>query len=422
MNFRDRIEALQKSVAEKTAQLEGLNSKHDLSDEDLDTMTQLTSDIASESDRIKKFEQMEKAASNLPAVKKAAPVPQYGEKEVKFGVIKGLVSMVKMAGGERPVDDKIADVFVKAASNPAETSVPEWAGNLTQEGYAAYLRDLTAATIYGQVAGMRLTFGRDSSINIPYRDGVQHLAGDFVAEGDPIPVKEDRFGTVKIAPSKLGVITTFTKEIARKSTPAIESLLRQHMLQDTREVLDTVFLDNTAASAIRPAGLEAAAGAANIKAATGTDVAAIEADLQGVFERLSASRMGQSGTVIMNPARLRGLRMKMNALGQYVFRDGSILDGYTTVTSINVPADKVYFVDAEAMVFGLDQGVEFDVSTQATLVMGDPAEPIGDGKTATPLPIRSLYQTDTLAIKQTLALTWKQVRANGVQILTGVAW
>ena len=421
--FADRIKALQKEVSEKQAQLDKLNEKAELEDAEIELMASLSNEIATASNRIKKFEEMEKSMGNVPATTKTVQsAPTFEKEQVERGVVKGIASLVKMVGGEKAPEDKVANVFAKAATDPALTSVPAWAGNLVQEGYGAYLKDLMASTVFGRVRGMRINFGRDGAINIPYRDGVQSLAGDFVAEGDPIPVKQDKFATVKIAPSKMGVITTFTKEIARKSTPAIESLLRAHMVQDTREVLDTLFLDATPADAIRPAGLEASAGAANIKAATGNTVDGIEADIQGVFERMSAARMGQGGVVIMNPARLRGLRMKTNALGQYPFRDASLLEGYEIITSINVADDKVYFIDEEALVFGLDQGIEFDVSTQATLVMADPAEPINDGTTATALPVRSLFQTDTIAIKQTLGLTWKQVRAAGVQILTGVTW
>jgi len=267
-----------------------------------------------------------------------------------------------------------------------------------------------------------LTFGKDGSLSIPFRDISDSLAGDWIAEGDAIPVKQDKFGTVKLAPQKMGVITTFTKELMKKSTPAIEGLVKAHMISDTQDVLDKTFLDANAATAVRPAGLEAGAGATNIVASTGATVGDIEKDIQGVFERFSALHMGGTGVVIMNPARKRGLSFKQNALGQYPFRGENILDGFNIITSTNVPADKVYFVDDKALAFGLEQGVEFDVSTQATLVMSAPASAISDGTTVAAEPIRSMFQTDTIAIKQTLALTWKQIRTGGVQVLTGVAY
>ncbi len=140
--------------------------------------------------------------------------------------------------------------------------------------------------------------------------------------------------------------------------------------------------------------------------------------------------MGATGTVVMNPSRKRGLAFKQNALGQYPFRGDSILEGFNIVTSTNVPADKVYFIDSEALAFGLDQNMEFDVSTQATLVMAAPAEEIvGSATSTSPAAgavtgeaVRSLFQTDTIAVKMTMALTWNKLRPNGIQIITGCAW
>jgi HK97 family phage major capsid protein len=395
-------------------------------------MSTLTSDIASESDRIKKFEAMEKSAGAIvPAAKKVPTAPSFEKGAAKDGFLKAVITMSKAVADNIGLDaaaekmykgDKLAPVFTKAATTVGTTGVPEWAGNLVQEGYASYLEDLLADTIFGRVDGLKLIFGKNGSLTIPYRNGVGSLAGSFVAEGDPIPVKTDNYATVKVSPFKMGVISTFTKELMRKSTPTIEGLVRSHMISDTREVIDAAFLDAAAETAIRPAGLESSAGVGNIVPSTGSTVADIEADIQGVFDRFSAARLGGSGVMIMHPSRKRGLNFKTNSLGQYVFRDQNLLEGFTIITSINVPDDKVYFVDAKALVFGTDAGVEFDVSTQTTLVMGDPAEPINDGSAATTLPTRSLFQTDTIAIKQTLGITWKQVRDAGVQILTNVAW
>jgi hypothetical protein len=53
----------------------------------------------------------------------------------------------------------------------------------------------------------------------------------------------------------MAVISTFTREIAEHSTPAIEGLIREAILRDTAVALDAVPLDNNAATVIRPAGL-----------------------------------------------------------------------------------------------------------------------------------------------------------------------
>ena len=136
---------------------------------------------------------------------------------------------------------------------------------------------------------------------------------------------------------------------------------------------------------------------------------------------MGAVELGMAGVILMNPKVARHLKRKTNAVGQYPFKDG-IVDNYTIVASTNVPEAVVFLIDDKAMSFGSDFAPEFEVSTQATIVMGDPAEPINDGSTATSLPVRSMYQTDSTALRFKLGLDWKIVREGGVQVLTGVAW
>jgi hypothetical protein len=49
------------------------------------------------------------------------------------------------------------------------------------------------------------------------------------------------------------------------------------------------------------------------------------------------------------------------------------------------------------------------------------ALPLNDGTTAA-APVRSLYQTDTLAVKMTMGLDWRLIRPNAAQVLTAVGW
>ena len=64
-----------------------------------------------------------------------------------------------------------------------------------------------------------------------------------------------------------------------------------------------------------------------------------------------------------------------------------------------------------------------EISDQATLVLDDTApEDIVAGGTATTMPTKSMFQTDSVAIKMTLGLDWRIIRVGGVQVLDTVAW
>jgi len=432
MTIAERIIALQTAMTAKQVQLATLNSKADLSDADVSTMANLSTELAQEGERLKSFEAMEKTLipANMKKVEDKQE-PTISLEEARSAVIKSVVAMTKSAvegtHAQAVIDkayggSKVVSTFVKSATNPATIGDDAWAGNLVQDGYGSYLEDLVAGTIFGRVGAQSVTFGKMGSLTLPFRNGNGSLSGAFIEEGAPIPVKADAYSTIKISPFKLGVISVFSKELFRKSIPNIEALVRTHIQTDTADVIDATFLDAVPADATRPAGLEASAGAGNIVASTGATVENILADFNGVFDRLTTAKLGGAGTILIHPSRLRGMRLKTDALGNFVFKDVDVLTGFTFEASINVPADKVYVVDNKALIKGIGNGVEFEANSSATIVMGDPAEAINDGTTATALPVRSLYQTDSTALRMTMDVSWLQTRADGVQILTGVSW
>jgi hypothetical protein len=106
-------------------------------------------------------------------------------------------------------------------------------------------------------------------------------------------------------------------------------------------------------------------------------------------------------------------------------RSGSLL-GYGIVTSINVPVGVVFLVDQAELAQGYGDSPAIDMSNQATLHMEDTTPlPIatgaqGSGVLAT--PARSLFQTDSLALRLVWDITWNTRRAGAIQFKTGVAW
>ncbi len=322
--------------------------------------------------------------------------------------------------------DKEVVKFVKGATIPADTTTTGWAAELVEAGYGEFLNLLYPETIYGRVGADMLYFGKYGSLIIPSWKSADKLAGSFVAEGAPIPVKQGEFQSKTLTPKKMGVITTFTREILTKSTPAIEQLVRTAIINDTANAIDNAFMDNAAGSAIRPAGLQnaVATGAANIVASTGATVTDILADVKGVFGRLTAVQLGRSGQWVMNPMTVLGLATKQIGTGQFAFAEvnGGTFAGHPIVSSTNVPAGIVMFIDSMALAKASDIAPEFTVSNQATLVMADPADEVVDASGTAGKPVRSLYQTDTVGLRFILGLDWSVQRASGIQILTAVAW
>ncbi len=317
------------------------------------------------------------------------------------------------------------DTYVKAASAPATTTTTGWAAELVATTNAEFLESLRPLSVYAALTakGQRFTFGRAGIVKIPRRAATPTLAGDFVGEGAPIPVKQGALTSVSLTPHKLAVISTFTRELAMHSTPAIESMVRSMILEDTANVLDARLLDNVAASAIRPAGL---LNGVTPVASSGNTSANIATDIRALLAPIMAANGGRRLVWILNPARLVGLSMVQTGAGTFLYADEIAqgrLFGYEFIASNNVPANSVYLVDAGDFVSASNDAPEFDVSDVATLHMEDTnPDEIVDGAGAVAQPVRSLWQTASIGVRMIQEVSWAMRRGGMVGALSGVNW
>src|SRR4029077_19796728 len=144
-----------------------------------------------------------------------------------------------------------------AATAPAMQSVTGWAAELVQQIVVDFMQTLLPKSVFPRLsnAGLSLSFARNGKIIIPTRARTPTIAGSFVGEGLPIPVRQGLFTSQTLTPKKMAVITTWTREIDEHSVPAIEGLLRNAVQEDTAISLDSVLLDANPATVVRPAGI-----------------------------------------------------------------------------------------------------------------------------------------------------------------------
>jgi HK97 family phage prohead protease/HK97 family phage major capsid protein len=333
--------------------------------------------------------------------------------------------------GQLPEEQKIVLAEVtKAASAPATTTTSGWASQLVQTSYAAFQQLLMPASVYPGLSarGLRLNFGRSGVISIPTRAATPTVAGSFVLEGNPIPVRQAAFASQTITPKKLAVISTFTREITEYSNPAIEALVRDAIQEDTSVAVDTVLLDATAASSTRPAGLRN--GVTTFTATSGGGFAALVGDLKGLVGLLITGSNGniRSPVWIMNPAQSLSIALTQNAGGDFPFAaeiNQNRFQGYPIILSATVAAGYVYLIDADDFVSVEGDAPRFEVSDTATLHMED-TTPLAIGTTGTPTvvaaPVRSLFQTDSLALRMIQPMNWTLRRTGTVAWTSSVTW
>jgi HK97 family phage major capsid protein/HK97 family phage prohead protease len=319
---------------------------------------------------------------------------------------------------------------MRAASAPADTTTTGWASQLVQTDVRGFMDVLYPMSVYPGLAsrGQRLGFGRAGQITIPTWSSTPSIGGSFVAEGAPIPVRQGALTSVSLGPKKLGVITVYTREIATYSNPTIEGLLRSRIQAQTSQAIDSILLDATVASSVRPPGLRA--GVAALTATTGGGFNALVGDLKQLLGALVTGSAGnlRSPTWIMNPAQAISIALTQNAGGLFPFQgaiEGGSFYGYPVIQSGSVTAGMVIIVDAADFVSVEGDAPMFTVSAEATLHMED-TTPLAIGTVGSPAtvaaPVRSTFQTDCIALRMIMPLNWSLLRTGTLAWTQAVTW
>jgi len=130
----------------------------------------------------------------------------------------------------------------------------------------------------------------------------------------------------------------------------------------------------------------------------------------------------------MNPIQVLSIQFQTNANGQFIFQDeiaAGRFRGYPLFQSTTVPAGTVFLVDAADFFSATGDTPVFNASDTATLHMED-TTPLAIGTAGSPntvaAPVRSLYQTDSLAIRMTWDLNWAMRRTGVIAWTSSVTW
>ena len=355
----------------------------------------------------------------------AVDLKSFGEKRSR-----PILDVLKETYGENDVIRTVmARLVTKAAAIPADTTTSGWADTLVQTVIGDFIQSLMPYSVYPQLAakGGSFTYGRNGVVSLPARNTSTTVAGAFIAQGAPIPVRQGAFTPITLTPKKMGVITTMTREITEHSTPSIEAIVRQAMLEDTGVALDTILLDTGAATTTRPAGLKQ--GSTQTASVTATIVGFV-ADMKTLIGALITATKGnlRAPVWIMNPGDVLAASLQQTTTGDTPFRDEvarGTLAGIPIISSTVVAADVMYLMDAGDFITATGDTPNFSVSDQAVLHMEDttPAA-LSTGTTPTvATPIRSLWQTDTMAIRMIMDVNWA-MRRSGMVVWIGpaLAW
>lgn len=367
----------------------------------------------------------------------------FPQKEVKpFDLLvrKAVVSSVaiftdraveKVLDERYPGHEATAAILKDTAAAAATTGGSHFVDDLQQISYQGFVDALDGMSVLPPLRAGGLALNLDSA-GTAYVPGVAAggAGGSFFAEGSPIRVGQIATNNVQMTSRKVGVIMVFSREAAKRSTPDLEALFRRRMLADTAAAVDSVLLDNSAQTNVRPGGLlyDQVASAAISAAASGYgggDHVAVMKDFQALLAPFIAANAATGITVIMNPAQGLALDFMVGpdgALGDWFSRARS---RFNFVESTHATANRLIAVRTQDFASAIG-GVEFEMSSQATLHMEQTqadVEQIGaSGTLAGASPVRSLFQTDTKGIRMVWDLNWRMMRQGMVQWIDGTSW
>jgi len=319
--------------------------------------------------------------------------------------------------------------MTRAAVLGASTTVTGWAAELVETATTAFLNSLQPASVYPALAaaGTKVTFGPNSgNIKIPSRASTPSISGSFVGEASPIPVRKLGLTTKTLTPHKMGVISVFSREIAKYSNPAIEGIVRRAIIEDTAVTIDTLLLDATAGSAIRPAGLtNGVASLTPTAVVAGQEYNAIIADLKKLYAPFAAANRGTNLRLLMNPAQAISLSMYPGPGNTGFNWSEQFTSRFSPIVSTSIPVADIFLIDADDFLTATGDTPEFDLSEEAVLHMDD-TSPLAISTVGSPnvvaAPAASMFQTAQVAVRMLLDITWATRRAGSIQWLDNVLW
>jgi HK97 family phage major capsid protein/HK97 family phage prohead protease len=435
-----RIEDAQNDLTDKKDKLAELTAADDLDNDAIEALNVEIEALERSVENLKASEA--KIGTNARSADPAAPAVVrrplgFPQTEVKASdlIVRAAVCHLLAGISKTPVEKVLEDRYpgheataavTKTAIAVATTTTSGWASQLVETAMAEFLALLPANSIYPALRsmGVGLTFGANSgAIKIPFSSTTAALAGGFVLEGDPIPVGRLTLDSVTLTPHKFGIIVPMTKEVMRYTNPALEAIVRSELLARTAIKLDSLLLDNTAGSATRPAGLLYNVSAAGT-AYGGGDFQAFLEDMKTLLSPFDTANAGRSLALIMNPAQARNVRMMAGPNSAGFGWANQFLADFRVIVSTSATAGTVIAIDTADFVTGTGDSPQFEASEQATIHMED--TPTALSAVASPntvaAPIRSMFQTNSVALRMLMDVTWAMRRSGMVQWISGVTW
>lgn len=407
-----------------------------------DELTERSAELRSNIKRLQAHKENSETAAPTPAAipqREAPPKPRApaearpAEKDPEkkgIGVARMVIALIQARGNHYQAADlarlhykdtpEVA-LALRAAVDPGDTTTSGWASQLipaAQQMQGEFIDLLRPQALIGKIPGLkRVPF----NVAVPLQSGGGSY--NWVGEGKPKPVTSLAFASATLRWAKAAGIVVITRELARFSSPAAETIIRNELVKGTAQFLDGQFIDEAvAASNDNPASI---LNAVTPETPSGSTAEAFRYDLSvlvGAF--IGANQDPTMAVLLISATTAMNIALMRNALGQREFPDitvkGGSIDGIPVVVSQSVGA-RMVLLNADDILVADDGAISIDVSEQATVEMS--TNPVSGFESPTEqAQFKSLWQNNLVGLRVETFMTWKRARATSVAWINNVAY
>jgi hypothetical protein len=305
--------------------------------------------------------------------------------------------------------DKITSIVLqeRAASTAAMVGTTNWAGILAQQVVSDLLQAIVSLSAGAALlrSAQQISFDRRQTIRLPSRLVDAAYAGTWLAEGAPIPIFQFPISAgVSLSPKKLAVVCVFTREMLEQSN--IEEFVRSLLSESAALSIDKALFSTAADDGVTPGGI--LAGLEPITAASDSNKTDnMTNDLGSLVQQLADNGGGAEPMFIAAPAQAIAMKTLVGPKFDAEIR-----------ASMALAAGTVVCVEPRSVVATINAApIEFSTQETSLVQMADNPVDVVAGS-----PTKSLYQTDSTALKLTLkGVDWK-LRAAHCAFVENVNW
>jgi hypothetical protein len=253
--------------------------------------------------------------------------------------------------------------------------------------------------------GLRLQFNGAGSISVP---SVSLPSATFVKEADPLPVVQATSTAATLNPFKIGTIIVVTSEMVYGSDA--EELILDALMKAVAQPIDTLLFSNSAGVAHKqPPGL--LYSITPVTAATGGTNEAMVKDLSALAAAVAA--VAGTGGVVLVAAPQQATALTLRSPRELTW----------PVLASAALAPGVVIAIATPTIVSATDSLSIDRAESGAMHMDTAPGPlVSASPTTVSAPQREVFQTDTVAFKLRLPISWALRDPRGAAWVSGATW